>query len=211
MVEKVTQRKVKKFSTTGMDYKVRFDNLQGNNGERLPVDELEQRILLSLQEMLNRLLQGINGNDFVRIVINNNAFDLGAINLPFMRRDQLNLDAILAAIMDVLKSNEEYEIDGILDVNLIHVEVPIGARTKISYASAHDKIKKSKSIIQVKNTDNMCLARSIVIVKGITDGNSKYKSIIQSMPMQTRLSKALCLAAGVDHTKPCGYDELQKF
>ena len=195
------------FNTAGSDFEVRFENLQGQNGESLLVDELMIRITLSMQEMLNRLLDGINGHDFVRIVIQNR-YLYEAIKLPFIRRDQLNVDVILAAIMNVLNSNKDFLIDGNLKINLIHVAMPRGGRSKKAFDS---RLKKSKSIVRVRNHDNMCLARAIVISKAKADKDAKYASIRDSNPMQKRLARALCQAAGVDHTKQCGYDEFAIF
>ena len=87
------------------------------------------RITLSIQEMLNTLLQGVNGHDFIRIVIQNR-YLYEAINLPFMRRDELNVSEVLEAVSAVLNSNEDFLIDGILKVNLIHMAMPTGHRNK---------------------------------------------------------------------------------
>ena len=65
--------------------------------------------------------------------------------------------------------------------------------------------------MRVKNQDNMCCARAIVIGKAKADDHPKWEIVRDSIPTQTRLATALCLAVGVDYTKPCGCDELQKF
>ena len=52
------------------------------------------------------------------------------IYLPFGRRDQINAEKILEAIKNVLNSNEEFLIDGFLEVNVIHVNAPQGGRAK---------------------------------------------------------------------------------
>ena len=172
IVQKISQKDVPMFNTTGLDYEVRFANLEGQDEQRLPVDELMARITLSTQEMLNRLLQGVNGHDFIRIVIQNR-YLYEAINLPFMRRDQLNVEAVLKAIMAVLNSNEEFLIDGNLKVHLIHVAMQMGGRSKTAFDSFQTRLNKSPSIVKVKNKDNMCLARAIVIGKAKIDKDLK--------------------------------------
>ena len=57
----------------------------------------------------------------------------------------------------------------------------------------------------------MCCAWAIVIGKAKADDHPKWETVRVSIPTQTRLATGLCLAAEVDHAKPCGHDELQKF
>ena len=48
-----------------------------------------------------------------------------------------------------------------------------GVRNKTAFDSWESRLKKSTSIAQVKNTDNMCMARAIVIGKAKTDKNPR--------------------------------------
>ena len=65
--EHVGQRYVDKFKTKGLDYFVRIDSLEGDNGVRMHVNDFMARLTVSIQEMLNRVLDGIPNHDFVRI------------------------------------------------------------------------------------------------------------------------------------------------
>ena len=210
IVEHVGQRYVDKFKTKGLDYFVRIDNLEGNNGARMYVNDLMARLTVSIQEMLNRVLDAIPNHDFVRIVINNR-YQQNAIYVPFQRRDQINVQTILDTIEKLLNSNEEFLIDGFFEVNVIHVNMLSGGRSKIPYESSVARLKKSESTARVKNKDNMCPARAIVIGKAKADKDPKYASIRDSNPMQTRVVKSLGKAAGVDHSKQCGLSEFEKF
>ena len=58
-MNKVSQKFVKKFRTHGFDYFVRIENLEGQNGERLHLETLIQRLTTSLQQMLDEILHGI--------------------------------------------------------------------------------------------------------------------------------------------------------
>ena len=68
----------------------------------------------------------------------------------------------------------------------------------------------------------MCMARAIVVSKAFVDNDPQYDTIRDSCKkdkkttrerkdMQTIHAKALCEAAGVDHTKYCGMEEAAKF
>ena len=52
-VDKVGEKFIKKLNTKALDYEVRINNLQGNNDQRIPVEQLIDRITVSLQEMLD--------------------------------------------------------------------------------------------------------------------------------------------------------------
>ena len=71
IVEHVGQRYVDKFKTKGLDYFVIINNLEGDNGARMYVNDLMARLTVSIQEVLSRVLDGIPNHDFVRIVISN--------------------------------------------------------------------------------------------------------------------------------------------
>ena len=46
--------------------------------------------------MLDEVLNGVPGHDFVRLIINNSYLNR-AINLPFLRRHQINAEAIFGS------------------------------------------------------------------------------------------------------------------
>ena len=73
-------------------------------------------------------------------------------------------------------------------------------------------MKNSTSIVELKNKDNMCLARAIAIGKAKADNHTQYDKIRDGRSqVQTVLVTTLCRAAGVDHTKPCGLEDLDIF
>ena len=197
-----------------MDYEVRIDNLQGNIDQRIPVEQLIDRITVSLQQMLDQVLVGIPNHDFVRLVINNRHLQT-SINLPFVRREHINLATVLQILTNLLNSNEDFLIDGTLEVNLIHVQRMQGGRSKKPWASHGEKIHKSTATVEIKNKDNMCLARAIVVGKAKADKDRKKYDTIRKQfgpkSLQTEEATKLCLAAGVDPKVKCGLKEIDKF
>ena len=122
----------------------------------------------------------------------------------------------------MLNSNEEFLIDGFLEVSVINVEAYQGGRRQKGLVDYQTKQKKSTAYIKIENTDNMCMARAIVVSKAFVDNDPQYASIRNSCKrqkktcrqrkdVQTVHAKALCEAAGVDHTKVCGIEEAEKF
>ena len=70
--------------------------------------------------------------------------------------------------------------------------------------------KKKKCVIQIKNKDDLCLARGIVTMKERADEGSHYHNLRQGKPIQERWARLLHQEAGVPEG-PCGFEELQKF
>ena len=62
-----------------------------------------------LNNLLDRLAGDMDDNDRIRLVITHPALD-HSINLPFMRRDQLDAERTINEIELVLQSNEGFAI-----------------------------------------------------------------------------------------------------
>jgi hypothetical protein len=68
-----------------------------------------------------------------------------------------------------------------------------------------------RSIVRIRNNDQLCLARALVVAKAKIDNDPQYKSIADHRnPMQTRLARELHQNAAVP-LGPCGLDEVKQF
>jgi len=67
----------------------------------------------------------------------------------------------------ILQSNEEVDLTSDeTTICIVHVEPPAGKRAHGRlYVNFHTRIKKKKCLINIKNKDNLCLARAIVVGK----------------------------------------------
>ena len=128
------------------------------------------------------------------------------------------LDTYLQALAAKLNSNEEFALDDsfTMEMTFIHTPGPgsgNGNRYKASNAAILGIAKKS--IVTIKNDDELCCARAIVTMKAYVDANYKsrdrdYQNLIKGRPVQERLAKELHRLAGVPEG-PCGIVELEKF
>ena len=73
------------------------------------------------------------------------------------------------------------------------------------------QLLKKKSIITVKNTDNLCLARAIVTTKALVDKDPDlhYANLRKGRPIQEILAKQLHRDAGIPEGT-CGLPEVQQ-
>ena len=130
--------------------------------------------------------------------------------IPLSRRDQVTVDRILFHIQRVLQSKTNFVLDGDVIIKVIHIAMPEGSgRTNLkSWA------ERKHSVIQIKNKDDLCLARAIVTAKARldkdTDCTVNWNNIRRGQCEQTRLAKELHRRAGVPEG-PCGLDEVASF
>ena len=73
------------------------------------------------------------------------------------------------------------------------------------------QLLKKKSIITVKNTDNLCLARALVTVKALVDKDPDlhYANLRKGCPIREILAKQLHRDAGIPEGT-CGFPEVQQ-
>ena len=76
-----------------------------------------------LNDLLDRLAGDMDDNDRIRLVITHPALDR-LINLPLMRRDQLDAERIISEIEQALQSNEGFVIDSEFVLDIIKVHLP---------------------------------------------------------------------------------------
>lgn len=71
-------------------------------------------------------------------------------------------------------------------------------------------LKRRQCIIQIKNKDQLCCARAIVIIKARIDNDVQYDHLKRGRSLQEFLAKKLHQDAGVAEA-PCGREELKQF
>ena len=74
------------------------------------------------------------------------------------------------------------------------------------------QILQKRSVITVKNMDNLCLARALVTMKESMDGDpdKQFDNLRRGRPIQERLAKVLHRDADVPEGT-CGYEEVKQF
>ena len=82
-------------------------------------------------------------------------------------------------------------------------------KTNLKRLSFQDILSK-KSILEIKNKDNLCLARALVTVKAREDNAPQYKRILKGGEYQRYLANQLHEAAGVPKGT-CGREEIWQF
>jgi hypothetical protein len=125
----------------------------------------------AFRNLFDRMTNGMSPQDQVCFIMNSPQHDR-PIPLPILPRDSLTPERFLAAVENVLQSNDQFTLDDSINVNVIHVEIPQGSgRKRRDVINLEAYLTKEDCIVQIKNKDNMCCARSIVVAKANTFAN----------------------------------------
>ena len=119
---------------------------------------------------------------------------------------QLSNELNSAQNMDVSKD------DFYAELTLIY-QPPAGGRRKkynIKSLSYAQMLKKKRSIITIRNTDDLCCARAIVTLKARHEGDPQYGNLQRGRAIQTTRAFQLHRDANVSEG-PCGMAELEAF
>ena len=107
-----------------------------------------------------------------------------------------------------------FEVD-----EIYHGHIKIGIPQGQGYVTRNIPIqrllKDKKSGLVIKNKDNLCMARVLVVARAKASNDPNYKSILDSRPgrdiTQRTMAEDLCHLAGVDTGKLAGLEQVKKF
>ena len=205
--ETVTKHMSKKFRMTATDHTIRFNNVLSE----LDLIESYERTQAIFEHLLNDVTRDMNGKDQVRFVLRSEQLDT-PISLPFMPAEQLTTERIFSQIERVIQSNRDFRLNDTVTVDIIHVEAPQGSgRSKRTTLNIREYLHKKGSVITIKNNDNLCLARALVVAVAKIEKDPKYMYLIDSRrPAQQMKAMELHRVANVPFG-PCGLPEVDLF
>ena len=208
-IESVKKHHSKKFRMTATDHTVRFNNVLAQ------VDLLEshERTQTIFHHLIADITWDMNPKDQVRFILRSEQLDT-PISLPFIDVEQLTTERVFSQIERVIQSNQDFRLNDTVTIDIIHVETPHGSgksRVKRTTLNIREYLKKKDSIISINNTDNLCLARALVVSIARIEKDPKYDQIRKSNK-NIQLQRALDLhrAANVP-LGPCGMEEVKLF
>ena len=187
-IESVRQVYTKKFRTNATSYRVQFTNVLAD----VEITSLHERLHEIFQQILDETVGGVPPQDQIRFVLHSNQLDK-PIHFPFMPAERLTTEHILAKFEQVIQSNQEFRLNDTVEINVIHVSMPIGGKgSKCSEVNLGKHLGKKRSIVKIRNDDDLCMAQALVVTKAKLDNDPQYKSIVDHRrPMQARLAQEL--------------------
>ncbi len=205
-VNEVRQVKLKKFRTTAMDYSVSFKGL-----EDLDVVQQSLNVRIIFDQLLNDITGGMSENDLIRFVLRTEQLDK-PISLPFMPVSRLTPERLYSQIERVVQSHQEFRLDESVIVDIVHVEMPEGkGKRKRDNIDLESYLESKRSVVRIRNNDDLCLARALVVAIAKADGDKRYGLLLDHRrPAQRKAACELHEKAGVP-LGPCGIPEVKQF
>ena len=158
--ESVRKHMSKKFRMTATDHTIRFINNTVNNFDLI---ESHERTYQIFEHLLSDVTEGMDERDQVRFVLRSEQLET-PISIPFLPLTQLTPERVMSTVERVMQSNREFRLNDTVTVDLIHVKASQGSgRSKRNVINIKDYLHKKGSVITIKNNDNLCLARALVV------------------------------------------------
>ena len=197
----------KKFGMTATDHRVRFNNVLADR-DLLESYETTHKIIYHL---LEEVKEGMAPNDQVRFILRSEQLET-PISLPFMTVERLTTERVYSELERVIQSNQEFRLNDTVTIDINHVEAPAGSgRKKRTTYNIDDYLDEKGSVVRIKNKDDVCLARALVVARAKKDNDPKYNQIKRSdRPLQREKAFDLHEAANVP-LGPCGLNEVTLF
>ena len=206
VIENVKKVKSKKFRMSAMNYTTRFNNTVSD----LDLIESYERTQEIFEHLLSDVTAGMNEKDQVRFVLRSTQLDT-PISLPFMPLHQLTPERVFSQIERVIQSNRDFRLNDTVTVDIIHVEAPQGSGRKRTVLDIGEFLHKKRSIITIRNNDDLCLARALVTAIAKIEKDPSYTCMADSRnTVQERKARELHEAASVP-LGPCGIPEVEMF
>ena len=209
-VKPVKDHHSQKFNMTAKNYRVHFNNALDN----VDLLESQNRTYGIFDHLIKDVTEGMNSTDQVRFVLSSNQLQT-PISLPFCPLEELTTEKVLSQVEKVVQSNEEFRLNDTVNIDIIRVVMPQGSgKTKVRRQTwnIRDYLRKKKSVICINNTDDLCLARALVVSIARIEKDPQYNQIINPTryTIQRKRASDLHQAANVP-LGPCGLKEVDLF
>tara|TARA_R100000951_G_scaffold115995_1_gene126051 strand:- start:3166 stop:6990 length:3825 start_codon:yes stop_codon:yes gene_type:complete len=169
------------------------------NSEGLTKNQLEQVFAQTSLDTIKK--QKLKSKDKIRVVVKDPNLKSGFVSIPLMDVKDFSVGKVFKVFEEVVESNEDYEISSFTTLHFISVKMPQDFALG-SYEPSKHKLNKDmkKSIIQIKNKDDLCVARAVATgILRIEEGvNSKdYDNAKRGRKIQEIKAKELLEEAGI--------------
>ena len=199
----------KKFGMTATDHRVRFNNVLA---DRDLLESYESSLKI-FHHLLEEVKEGMAPNDQVRFILRSEQLET-PISLPFMEVERLTTERVYSELERVIQSNQEFRLNDTVTIDINHVESPVGSGGKGKKRTTFDiddYLDEKNSVVRIKNKDDLCLARALVVARAKIEKDPRYNQIRRSdKPLQREKAFDLHEAANVP-LGPCGLNEVALF
>ena len=214
--EQFRDREARSYGVRRRSYHLRVQNPVESRpiGHASIVHQFEE----GLAEVIDRLVEDLPEHDRIQVYLGSrrlrSAHTSAHVSVGDWRQSLGPARQILDTISRMLNSNENFDMDETMELDLTHITMlqPGTGKRNLSFGSANytELLKQKKSIIVIKNQYQLCCARALVVAKAKVDDDPDYDSIKRDLPFQKTRALTLHQEAGVP-IGPCGLKEINVF
>ena len=171
----------KKFGATATRHPVRFNNVL-TDFDLLQSYRSTHKII---RHLLEDVTEGMAPKDQVRFILRSEQLET-PISLPFMPVERLTTEQVYSALERVIQSNQEFRLNDTVIIDINHVKMPQGSGgKKRTTFNIDDFLNKKGSVVRMKNNDDICLARALVVARAKQENDPRYNYIRDSRAAPT--------------------------
>jgi hypothetical protein len=170
ILESLNRQNYPTLNATSTEYVLRVPPLPPNALNRTR-DENIRDMRERIDRIVTELIRGMGPSDWIGLYLHNDRLEK-PIWIPHRRADQLDADAIMSVIEKLLTSDLDFMFEGVFSLRVIHVRVPVGGGRKrfdMCKSFRDNLAKHTRCVHLVKNDDNLCMIRAIVLGKAYAD------------------------------------------
>lgn len=135
----------------------------------------------AIEEIVRYVVQGVEDDDQIGFTFSSENFKEKQPGwMSFRRAGDVNVDDVWNILEKVLQSNSTVNETDTFRLESTTVKLPrgVGKGRKVNcYNTYEEECKKRIGIIYIKNTDNLCLVRAIVVAKAHVKKDGEYDKI----------------------------------
>jgi hypothetical protein len=205
-IQEINNNHFERFNAQQRVFRVRFKE---NEFSGSAISSIMASLYLSIAEILREVNNHTQPRDFIRVIIFSEGME-HAISTQVVRVEDMSPELIMTTVMKHIQSNREIRLDGSFTLDFLLVPDPQGGTGfRIINPDLDKKLKRS--IIQIRNEDDICMARAIVVAHARITNHTQIKYICDSRkPLQKSLALDLHEKASVPLGK-CGVMEARRF
>ena len=188
--EKRNERTFLKNGAKDRSYEVKFN--EEWHGKK--VAEIQDELRDMFEDVMERAREGLDDQDLGRVIIHHDGLNNNVV-VPLQNLGELNADVIMEKIENVLQSEENLPVDDSFYITVGTIEqLKGGKRTTINKVRGeNNSVHTKSSMVEIKNEDQMCMARAIGVswVKTVQVSNEEWKELTKDQEQMTRIEKVL--------------------
>ena len=164
------------------------------------------------QNVIDTLKQNSkNSKDQVNVIISSQHLS-HHISTGFYNIDEISTEIIYSKIEASLQSNEDFNKDKDINIEVIEIKYPVGGTTTpVNFHNIQENRSKKRSIIPINNTDTLCFDRCLSIFQAKHVGDDKYEQIRKGRNIQTERATALRYQVNIPQGEMIGLSDIEKY